>query len=95
MPLFIDVHTIDAEGSAAEAAEAHARDLETQGAQDSDLVPFWIGQKAGKVFWLVEAPSAEAAQAAHHKTHGPMASEIYEVQAGSAWFSRRREGGGT
>jgi hypothetical protein len=86
MPLFIDVHTLEGEPSA-ELAEEHVQDLETQGGHTSDHEPFWIGQKAGKVFWLVEAPSVEAAQEAHRRTHGAMASEIYEVQRSSPWFS--------
>jgi hypothetical protein len=91
MPLFIDVHTIEGE-SAADLAEEHVRDLEAQAGDAGEHEPFWIGQKGGKAFWLVEAPSVEDAQAAHRRTHGPMASEIYEVQRGAPWFSRKRHG---
>lgn len=35
--------------------------------------------KAGKVFCLVEAPDAGAANTVHREAHGLVADEIYEV----------------
>src|SRR4051812_13162675 len=60
MPLFLDVHTID--GVTAEAAaKAHQADLDTQRAYGVNYSRYWVNESAGKVFCLVEAPSAEAA----------------------------------
>ena len=40
---------------------------------------YWVDEKAGKIFCLVEAPSAEAATTVHREAHGLMADEIFEV----------------
>ena len=37
----------------------------------------------GKVFCLVEAPDAEAANTVHREAHGLVADQIFEVQEGS------------
>jgi hypothetical protein len=43
---------------------------------------YWVDEKAGKIFCLVEAPSKEAAHTVHREAHGLVADEIYEVQEG-------------
>jgi hypothetical protein len=83
MPLFLDVHTIGEAVSAKDVAEAHQRDLEVQGQHGVNYRRYWVDEKAGKVFCLVEAPDAEAAHAVHREAHGLVAAEIYEVQEGS------------
>lgn len=91
MPLFVDMHLTEGKGEADSAglAEVDARDWPASRHEgDSDL--FWIGHKAGRNFWLVEAASAEAAQAVHDRAHAGVSSEIYEVQPGQPWFSRKR-----
>ncbi len=87
MPLFIDVHTEDHEDGAEDLAPAPAREPGAQGGRASEDEPFWLGDKAGKVFWLVEAPSAEDARAVHRRAHGAVTSKIYEVQPDTPWFS--------
>jgi peptidyl-tRNA hydrolase len=78
MPLFMDVHT--AAGATADAvAEAHRKDLETQGQHDVKYLRYWLDEKQGKIFCLAEAPSAEAAARVHREAHGLVADEIYEV----------------
>lgn len=42
-----------------------------------------MDDKAGKVFCLVEAPDAEAANTVHREAHGLVADEIYEVKEGA------------
>ena len=37
----------------------------------------------GKIFCLVDAPSAEAAAALHRESHGLVAGEVYEVLEGA------------
>ena len=82
MPLFMDVHD-KVDGLTAEAvAGAHARDLEVQDAHDVRYLQYWFDESSGKVFCLVEAPSAEAASAVHRDAHGLVADSITEVQAG-------------
>ena len=57
MPLFMDVHSIDGGVSAADVAKAHKADLATQDAHGVDYRHYWVDEKAGKIFCLVEAPT--------------------------------------
>jgi hypothetical protein len=82
MPLYMDVHTIAGGVSAADAAEAHRKDVETQGAYGVNYKSYWVDEKEGKIFCLVEAPNAEAAHTVHREAHGLVADEIYEVSEG-------------
>ena len=68
--------------SAADVAGAHAKDVELQGDHDVNYKDYWVDEKAGKIFCLVEAPSAEAAAEVHRQAHGLVADEIYEVHQG-------------
>jgi uncharacterized protein DUF4242 len=82
MPLYMDVHSLDSV-SADDVAGAHERDLEVQGAHGVRYLRYWVDEKAGKIFCLVEAPDAEAAATVHREAHGLVADEIYEVTEGS------------
>lgn len=82
MPLFMDVHTIEGGADPAEVAKAHARDLEVQEPHGVDYLRYWVDERAGKIFCLVEAPTPEAAHAVHREAHGLVADEIYEVREG-------------
>ena len=79
MPLFMDVHSIEGGVSAADVAAAHAADLATQGRHGVNYLRYWIDEEAGKVFCLVDAPGAEAANTVHRDAHGLVADEIYLV----------------
>ena len=83
MPLFLDVHTVDGGVSASDVAGAHKADLETQDAYGVKYLRYWVDESAGKIFCLVEAPDAEAANTVHREAHGLVAQEIYPVQEGS------------
>jgi hypothetical protein len=83
MPLFMDVHTIDGGVSAADVAEAHKADLQTQGTHDVNYLRYWVNEGEGKVFCLVEAPTAGAATAVHREAHGLVADAVFEVKEGS------------
>jgi hypothetical protein len=83
MPLFMDVHTLDGSVSAEDVAEAHRKDVETQAGRGVDYKSYWVDEKAGKIFCLVEAPSAQAAHDVHRDAHGLVAGEIYEVRQGA------------
>jgi hypothetical protein len=81
MPLYMDVHTIP--GVAMDdVAKAHKADLQTQGGYDVSYLRYWVDEKQGKVFCLVEAPSAHDASAVHREAHGLVADEIFQVQEG-------------
>jgi hypothetical protein len=83
MPLYLDVHTLDGSVAFDDVAKAHAADLQAQGAHDVSYQRYWVDEAAGKIFCLVEAPSAEAASTVHREAHGLVAGEIYQVQEGS------------
>ena len=83
MPLFMDVHN-KVDGLTAQAvAGAHKKDLEIQDAHGVNYLKYWFDEGSGKVFCLVEAPSAEAAVTVHREAHGLLPDEITEVQEGS------------
>ena len=82
MPLYMDMHNLDGGVSAADVAAAHAKDVETQGQHGVDYKHYWVDEKAGKIFCLVEAPNAEAAITVHREAHGLVADDIFEVTEG-------------
>jgi hypothetical protein len=83
MPTYLDVHTTDGGVSASDVAGAHQADLKTQAAYGVDYKRYWVDEKAGKIFCLVDAPDAETAARVHREAHGLVADEIYEVSEGS------------
>lgn len=83
MPLFMDVHESIPEGAtAADVADAHEADLKIQDQHGVKYLRYWVDEKAGKVFCLVEAPNGEAAATVHREAHGLLADAIYEVTEG-------------
>jgi hypothetical protein len=83
MPMFMDVHENLPEGAGFEdVVGAHKADLETQKAHGVSYRKYWVDEAGRKVFCLVEAPSAEAAEAVHREAHGLVADRIYEVREG-------------
>jgi Protein of unknown function (DUF4242) len=79
MPLFMDVHNVEGGVSAADVAGAHEADLTTQGGYGVSYLRYWVDEEAGKIFCLVDAPDAEAANTVHRQAHGLVADEIYPV----------------
>ena len=79
MPLFMDVHNIEGGVAEADVAGAHQADLATQEAYGVNYLRYWVDEEAGKIFCLVDAPDAEAANAVHREAHGLVADEIYPV----------------
>jgi hypothetical protein len=82
MPLFIDTHDLHGPVTAEEAAKAHAADLATQEEFDVKYRRYWVDEAQGRIFCLVEAPSAETAADVHRKAHGLVADEIVQVIEG-------------
>ncbi|MBV8196025.1 MAG: DUF4242 domain-containing protein [Candidatus Dormibacteraeota bacterium] len=83
MPLYMDYHK-KVDGLTADAvAGAHARDLEVQDKHNVHYLKYWFDEGSGKVFCLVDAPNAEAAEAVHREAHGLVADEITEVSEGA------------
>jgi uncharacterized protein DUF4242 len=82
MALFMDVHHMDGTVSLDDVAKAHAADLEKQGDHDVQYLRYWVDETNGKIFCLVDAPNAEAANTVHREAHGLVANEIYPVAEG-------------
>jgi hypothetical protein len=79
MALFMDTHTIEGGVSAADVAQAHQADLETQAKYGVSYLRYWVDEEAGKIFCLVEADDAESANTVHREAHGLVADEIFPV----------------
>jgi hypothetical protein len=83
VPLFMDVHEIDGGVAMEDVAKAHLADLQTQATRDVRYLRYWVDEQSGRVFCLVEAPSADAAAEVHREAHGLVADHVYRVQEGS------------
>ena len=83
MPLYMDVHTIDGGVTADDVAKAHIADLQTEGRHNVNYLRYWVDEGKGKVFCLVDAPSADAAATVHREAHGLVADDVFEVKEGS------------
>jgi class 3 adenylate cyclase len=80
MPTYIDIHEIPGGITREEVAKAHQADVEVQRKYGVEFHKYWFNETAGKIFCLVDAPSAEAAICVHREAHGQMAGHIIEVQ---------------
>lgn len=78
MPLYLDVHEVPG-ATAADLKKAHEADMAVQGKYGVDYRKYWLNEKCGKVFCLVDAPSAEAAERVHKEAHGLTAQKIIEI----------------
>ncbi len=83
MPLYMDVHNLGDGVTLDAVAQAHQADLQTQGKHDVRYLRYWVNERKGTVFCLVEAPDADAASTVHREAHGLVADEVLEVQEGS------------
>lgn len=83
MPLYLDEHEHVPGLTGAAVAQAHARDLEVQGEYGVRYLRYWYDEATGKVFCLVDAPSAEAAEEVHRVAHGLLADRLIPVQEGA------------
>jgi hypothetical protein len=83
MPRFLDMHKVDGPISAADVAKAHAADVAKQGDYGVNYLQYWVDEKDGLIFCLVDAPDAETAARVHREAHGMVADQIYEVTEGS------------
>src|SRR5216110_2778263 len=80
MPLYMDIHNLPEGTTAEDVAKAHAKDMETQRKYGVEYHKYWVNEKTGKVFCLVHAPTAEAAECVHREAHGLLAEKIIEVE---------------
>ena len=80
MSLLMDIHSLEGEVSAQEVAAAHLKDLAVQVVFGVNYRAYWVDEKAGKIFCLVNAPMRkQPTPAIHRQAHGLVADEIYLV----------------
>jgi hypothetical protein len=82
MPLFMDVHTLPGQVRVEDVVQARLADLRTQPPYDVHYLRYWVCEESGKVFCLVDAPSAIAAAMVHMEAHGGVAQELFAVLEG-------------
>ena len=80
MPLYLDIHDLHGPANIDDLAKAHAADLEVQEKYGVNYLKYWVNKGRGKVFCLVDAPNAEAANQVHKEAHGLVAEKIIEVE---------------
>ena len=78
MPLYMDIHKVPG-ATANDLAQAHAADMQVQEGLHVNCLKYWFNESCGKVFCLIEAPSAHAANEVHARSHGLLAEKIIEV----------------
>jgi len=83
MALFMDVHTMGGPVGLSDVEQAHAADLRTQERYGVSYLRYWVDEGQGKIFCLVEAPDAEAAESVHREAHGLLADAIFPVAEGA------------
>jgi class 3 adenylate cyclase len=76
----MDIHNLPEGTTAEDVAKAHAKDVETQRKYGVEYSKYWVNEKTGKVFCLVHAPNAEAAECVHREAHGLVAEKLIEIQ---------------
>ncbi len=81
MPLFMDFHQA-AGVTIEEAKKSHMRDLAVQAKYNVKYHQYWVNEKAGMVFCLMEGPDKESVMATHREANDLEACNIIEVDGG-------------
>ena len=81
VPFYMDRHEFT-DLTAEQAAEAHLKDIAVQGQFGVRFLTYWFDQDRQTAFCLATAPSAAAVEGVHRASHGFMAYQIIEVDAG-------------
>jgi hypothetical protein len=78
--LFLDVHDLGPGNVTAQAvADAHQKDLQTEGRYGVRFLNYWVDEVNGKVLCLSEAPNPEAIRETHREAHGLLPDLIVTV----------------
>jgi len=81
--MFLDVHDFGSgKVTFAAVAEAHQKDLATQGEFGVDFVKYWVDEQEGKVYCLAKSASESSLFKAHEKAHGLVPDYIMQVTDG-------------
>lgn len=81
--LFLDVHNLEPGKVTFEAvAGAHQKDLATQGKHNANFIKYWVDEKEGKVYCLVEALDSASVYNTHKEAHGLVPDFVHKVSDG-------------
>ena len=91
--LFLDVHNLEPGKVTFEGvAEAHQKDLATQGRYDVSFIKYWVDEKQGKVYCLAEAPDSASVYQTHKEAHGLVPDLVGLVSDGPEVDINNRDG---
>lgn len=82
-PLFMDTHAVEAGVRADDVATAHEKDLAVQAKHDVRCLEYWVDERGGYVYCLVEAPDADAVVDTHREAHGLLPRTVQRVVEGT------------
>jgi Nickel responsive protein SCO4226-like len=81
--LYLDVHNVGPGKLTYEAvAQAHAKDLATEGLYGVEFIKFWVDTAKGTVYCLALAYDSASIVHTHAKAHGLLPDRVYAVSAG-------------
>jgi hypothetical protein len=81
--LFLDVHNLEPGKVTFEAvAEAHQKDLATQGKYNVSFIKYWVDEAQGKVYCLAEATDSASVYRTHQEAHGLVPDLVGQVSDG-------------
>lgn len=81
--LFVDVHNLEPGKVTFKAvAEAHQKDLATQGKYGVHFLKYWVDEAKGKVYCLSKSADSAAVYHTHQAAHGLVPDEVYQVKEG-------------
>jgi len=78
MPIYMDLH-IGQGITSEDVAMAHQLDLKFQDDFKCRCITYWVDEKLGNAYCLIEAPSKESVIALHNHAHAQLPDEIIEV----------------
>ena len=82
--LFLDVHNLGAGKVKFEGvADAHQKDLATEGKYDVNFIKYWVDEGEGKVYCLVEAKDSASVAQTHKEAHGLLPDLVRQVSDGT------------
>ncbi len=81
--LYLDVHNLEPGKVTFEAvADAHKKDLATQGKYGVNFIKYWVDETAGKVYCLAESPDSVSLYNTHKEAHGLVPDRVQQVTDG-------------
>lgn len=81
--LFMDVHNLEpGKVTFAAVADAHQKDLATQGKYDVSFIKYWVDEAQGKVYCLAEAADSASVYNTHKEAHGLVPDMVSLVSDG-------------